>query len=91
MGICLSISSSIIEINYKEKGNNEKDIHQYDINNINNKSTSNYFPQFKRNTSSYDIYVKSSGNLNWKNRPILNKLKNKNKSTSTGSLILYEK
>ena len=57
--------------------------------NICNNSTRNFSPELKRERSPYSTFGQSSLSLSFKGRPILSRLKNKSKSSS--SLIHCEK
>lgn len=94
MGTCLCIHNHIIEAQYEDKQNKEEhntiqDVTYVNTNTYHNKSTINNTPELKRQRSPYSSYGQSSLNLSWKSRPILNKIKNKSKSTS--SLIICDK
>lgn len=100
MGTCLCLRNHIIDANFEEKPNkdeqgehnetqNNQDVTYVNTNTYHNKSTVNNSPELKRQRSPYSTYGQSSLSLSSKSRPILNKMKNKSKSTS--SLIVCEK
>ena len=76
-------------INNNNNDNNDNQCYQNIHTNIFNHSTRNYSPDLKRERSPYSTFGQSSLSLSFKSRPILSKLKNKSKSSS--SLIHCEK
>ena len=75
--------------NLNNNNNNNNQCYQNIHTNIFNNSTRNFSPELKRERSPYSTFGQSSLSLSLKGRPILSRLKNKSKSSS--SLIHCEK